>query len=336
MLKVAIAGLGWWGRHLIDVMKSVEDLRAVMGVDPTAEGRAFCDQNGLQYVDDLQKALADPQIDGVILATPHSLHKPQVLAAVAANKAVFCEKPIALNAADAAEMVHAARNAGKVLGIGHERRFEGGFERMAQIIQSGQLGQLSHIDANVSHNSLAKMGATGWRKDQKEAPAGNWTGVGIHLGDLITSFFGPPTSVRSFHNSPYPNLADAVVRVQLAYTDGRSAIVTSIANTPFYARFTVYGDKGWMELVDLANVDKGKPATLTICDADGNRSSETHDPKDAAAVNLRSWARANLFGEPYRFTSEQIVAEAAILEGLVASISQDGKPVSIDVAKSLK
>jgi predicted dehydrogenase len=233
-------------------------------------------------------------------------------------------------------MVKAAQSAKTTLGIGHERRYEGGFERIAAIIKSGELGQLSHIDANVSHNSLAKMAPTGWRKDTRQAPAGNWTGVGIHLGDLITSFFGPPKVVRALHNTPYPGLPDAVVRVQLAYEDGRSAIVTSIANTPFYARFTVWGDKGWVELVDVANVDKEQPAVLTIADSQGGRRTETHDPKGAAAANLRAWARANLYSEPYRFSAEQIVSEAAILEALVASIAQDGAPIPIDVDAAIQ
>jgi predicted dehydrogenase len=335
VLSIAIVGLGWWGGHLFDVTNSVEELSPVMGVDPTQEGKAFCEKHGLAYSADLDAALANTEVDGAILATPHSLHKAQALAALSAGKAVFCEKPIALSAVDAADMVKAAAAAGKVLGIGHERRYEGGFERIAAIINAGELGKLSHIDANVSHNSLAKMAPTGWRKDAKQAPAGNWTGVGIHLGDLITSFLGAPAVVRAMHNSPYPDLEDAVVRVQLGYEDGRSAIVTSIANTPFYARFTVWGDKGWVELIDVANVDKELPATLTIADAEGKRRTETHDPKGAAAANLRAWARANLYGEPYRFTAEQIVSEAAILESLVESIANDGSPIRVDVDRVL-
>jgi predicted dehydrogenase len=330
MIRLAIAGLGWWGRHLFDEIAAVDEIEVVMGIDPGDEGHAFCKERGVDYASSLDEALASDQIDGVLLATPHSLHEAQVVAAVAAGKQVFCEKPLALSAEGARRMVEACIAAGKVLGVGHERRFESGFERLSELVASGRLGTISHIDANVSHNTLARMPAAGWRKDPKEAPAGNWTGVGIHLSDLIVSMMGSPTAVRALANSPYPGLDDAVVRVQLGFANGSDAVVTTIANTPFYARFTVYGNDGWAELVDQANVDKGKPASLTITDANGDRTTEQHSPKNASAANLRSWARAVLYGEPYRFKAEELIANAAILEGLVSSIRNNGDVVTLN------
>jgi predicted dehydrogenase len=329
MLKIAIVGLGWWGRHLFDVIKEVDELDAVMGVDPTPDGRAFCEGQGIAYADRFDNALADPTIDAVLLATPHSLHEGQVIAAVAAGKQVFCEKPLAMTAAGAQHMVDACTKTGRVLGIGHERRFEAGHERLAELVREGRLGKISHVDANTSHNSLAKMPATGWRKDPNEAPAGTWTGIGIHLSDLIVAMRGAPTEVRALADTNNPDIPGAIIRVQLAFADGSTATVTSIANTPFYARFTVHGDAGWAELVDQANVDKGLPAILTIVDDNGNRASEEHSPKTAAGANLRSWARAVLHGEPYRFTPEQLVANAAILEALVRSIEQNGAAIRL-------
>jgi predicted dehydrogenase len=88
VLKVAIVGLGWWGGHLFDVIDSVEELAPVMGVDPTAEGKAFCDKYSLVYGADLDAALSNRNVDAVILATPHGLHKDQTLTALAAGKVV--------------------------------------------------------------------------------------------------------------------------------------------------------------------------------------------------------------------------------------------------------
>jgi predicted dehydrogenase len=66
--------------------------------------------------------LADPGIDAVVLATPHTLHRPQVEATAAAGKHVFCEKPFALTKADAEAAITACRRAGVALGVGHNRR----------------------------------------------------------------------------------------------------------------------------------------------------------------------------------------------------------------------
>src|SRR6185436_18218843 len=80
--------------------------------------REFAAQHGLEIHSSLAAALADRGVQAVVLATPHSLHVDQVVAAAAAGKAVFCEKPLALRRADAERAVAACREAGIVLGIG--------------------------------------------------------------------------------------------------------------------------------------------------------------------------------------------------------------------------
>src|SRR5579875_2767118 len=120
MITAAIVGLGRWGRTLVAAAQGKSDkLRFARAVsrDP-AQHRAFAAEYRLELVPQLEPVLADPHIDAVVLATPHSLHCDQIIAAAAAGKAVFCEKPLCLTRADAARAIAACEKAGVVLGTG--------------------------------------------------------------------------------------------------------------------------------------------------------------------------------------------------------------------------
>ncbi|MBY0438748.1 MAG: Gfo/Idh/MocA family oxidoreductase, partial [Burkholderiales bacterium] len=115
MIDSAIVGLGRWGRGHVKSMQLAGDarpLRFVRAIDPVLDAhRAFADEHGMQLSASLDDALADPKIRAIVLCTPHSLHRPQVEACARAGKAVFCEKPLALNLEDARAMIDACRRA---------------------------------------------------------------------------------------------------------------------------------------------------------------------------------------------------------------------------------
>ena len=99
--------------------------------------RDFLDQHGLRPVSTLDAVLADPGIDAVVLATPHSTHTDQIIAVAASGKAVFCEKPLTLTRAEAERAVAACRAAGIVLGVGTDKRFFPAMQELARIAASG-------------------------------------------------------------------------------------------------------------------------------------------------------------------------------------------------------
>src|SRR6266699_364401 len=114
MIKAAIVGMGWWGKTLVEsVQGSSPDIQFVAGVarTHTDELKAFAAAQKLTLYDTYEKALADPKVDAVVLATPHSIHTQQVIAAAAAKKHVFCEKPFALTKSDAEAAVAATQKA---------------------------------------------------------------------------------------------------------------------------------------------------------------------------------------------------------------------------------
>ena len=123
---IALIGMGWWGKKMLNVLEAAPaDIRVVRAVEPNIETvRALCAEKGVPLTADYADALADPQVEAVVLATPHALHGAQIEAAVAAGKHVFCEKPLAMDKAGAEKAVRLCRDAGLVLGMGHERRWE--------------------------------------------------------------------------------------------------------------------------------------------------------------------------------------------------------------------
>src|SRR5262245_52951857 len=119
MIRAAIVGMGWWGRTLVEAVADSAQMRVVAGATRTVspEVKAFAEAQKLTLVDTYEALLADPQIDAVVLATPHSLHAAQTIAAAQAGKHVICEKPFALTQADAEAAVAATAHAGVTLGL---------------------------------------------------------------------------------------------------------------------------------------------------------------------------------------------------------------------------
>src|SRR2546425_8577422 len=103
MINAAIVGLGWWGRTLVESVQGSEFIRFAAGATRTVspEVKAFADTNKLRLAEGFEALLKDPNIQAVVLCTPHSMHAQQVIAAAQAGKHVFCEKPFALTKSDA-------------------------------------------------------------------------------------------------------------------------------------------------------------------------------------------------------------------------------------------
>ena len=100
MIHAAIIGMGVWGQNLVTSVQGLsQDIQFVAGATRTpAKASEFATKHKLRLLDSFEAVLADPSIDAVVLATPHSMHTEQIVAAAKAGKHVFCEKPLGLNA----------------------------------------------------------------------------------------------------------------------------------------------------------------------------------------------------------------------------------------------
>src|SRR5262245_4834692 len=194
VIKTGIVGLGWWGRTIAATLAESRHIRLIAAADVDPDAAKIAGSHDLTFTNDVGQLLASPEIDAVILCTPHTLHCDQIVRAAAAGKHVFCEKPLALTRADAVRAIEACNSARVVLAIGHERRFEPPAVDLRRRIEAGELGTLLQIEANFSQDKFLGLPADNWRLSERDAPAGPMTATGIHLLDLGISFLGRPTT----------------------------------------------------------------------------------------------------------------------------------------------
>src|ERR1700755_1477227 len=201
-VRAAIVGMGRWGQRLVLSLQGSSKIQFVAGVTRRV-GRAqeFADGHGIPLTNHYDDVISNPAIDAVVLATPHSLHARQVLAAVAAGKHVLCERPFPLDRASAARCIDAAEAAGVVLAVGMNRRFLPAVRDLMSRAKSGDLGTLLHVEANYSANAIGFYSEGSWRLDPSEVPCGGLTGLGINMIDSMIEMLGPVQSVVAVSSS---------------------------------------------------------------------------------------------------------------------------------------
>lgn len=318
MLKVAVVGLGWWGRIIVGLLKGSSRLRAVTGVDVSDSG--FCRENGLAFSNDLEKVLKDFRIEGVILCTPHTQHTEQIVRAANAKKHVFCEKPLSLTKADVLRAVEACNANGVALAVGHERRFEPPMLEVQRMARAGELGTLLQVEANFSQDKFVGMAADNWRLSEKEAPAGPMTATGIHMLDFSIGLLGPADTVLARVRQLGSNLVNGdTLGVLVAFKSGANALISAMLATPFEGRFAVYGTGGWAEVRDKAHPESPKGWTLTLSLKDRDKTVKDYPPATAVLSNLEAFADAAQGRAPYPVPQEQMIANIAALEAVFKS-----------------
>jgi predicted dehydrogenase len=329
VINAAVAGLGWWGQHIIRRMAGSDAIRIVTAVETNPARAAFAAEHGVAFASDLSEVLADPKIDAVILCTPHALHTQQVLAVAAAGKHVFCEKPLALSRADAERSVEACRKAGVMLGIGHERRYEAAIGELRRLVREGALGTIMHAEANFSHDKLANVPEGDWRASPKDAPAAGMTAMGVHLTDLYLDLFGPVSEVFAATTSrvAYKQTGD-VISVLMRFQSGATGYINAILVTPLYIGLTVFGSEAWAEIRNHTHPDTPGTTTLTVQHRDGRRETRDYEWGDTVREGLETFALAVESGATYPFTDAQKIGNVAVLEAICRSAASNA-PVAI-------
>jgi myo-inositol 2-dehydrogenase / D-chiro-inositol 1-dehydrogenase len=122
-VRLGILGLGWWAGVLAEAAQTTGAAQVVtcFARDPDHRTK-FAADHGCRAADSLDALLADPEVEGVVIATPHSTHADLAVQAAGAGKAVYVEKPFTLTVADARRAIQAASAAGVPLQVGHNRR----------------------------------------------------------------------------------------------------------------------------------------------------------------------------------------------------------------------
>lgn len=139
---------------------------------------------------DYRDVLNDPEIDAVSIATPNKYHLQPALDALAAGKHVLCEKPLAMDGAEARQIVTAAEASGKVFQVGLNFRFGGPATFVKRFIDGGHMGDIYFARAQA----LRRRGVPGWGVfiDKEQQGGGPLIDIGVHILDITLHFMGYP------------------------------------------------------------------------------------------------------------------------------------------------
>jgi predicted dehydrogenase len=319
MLNAAMIGLGWWGKELVHAARTSQLLRFTRGVTLEPETvRDFAKAMNISIGTSYEDVLADTSIDAVVLATPHTRHRAQVEAAAAAGKHVFCEKPFALNVADAKAAIAACRRAKVALGVGHNRRLWPSIVKLKEIVGSPEFGTIMFAVGNYSHDILANTPLDNWRSAPQETKAGGMTGMGIHLIDAFSFLVGPVTRVSALSTKRIlPFASGDTTQALLAFRNGATGTIATSLKTPgFVWRCAVYGSDMWAESLSETKV--------TLCRQDGKPETLELAQTNHIGANLDSFAAAALGRAKFQIDDDGIVHTVAALEAIFDSAERNG------------
>ncbi len=321
MIHAAIVGLGRWGRNLVgSVQGRSEQLRFTHAVvrHPDA-ARDFAAQHGLELSTDYGRVLSDARIQAVVLATPHSLHAGQIVAAAAAGKAVFCEKPLALKRVDAARAIEACRRSGVALGLGYNKRFWPSMREMKRIVESGALGGILHVEGHFSNETTGRFYA-GWRSEDAESPAGGLTATGVHVLDALIDLAGPArrVSAQLLGHGSGPEPLDTLT-VVFEFANRASGVLACVRSTPQFWRVHAFGRNGSAEALE--------DTALVVRMAGAPTERRTFEGVEALRLELEAFAHSAASGAPYPIPFDQMLHGVAALEAITESLATGGPVV---------
>jgi len=334
MIRAAIVGIGQWGRTLVTAVQGKSRaIRFTAGHTRTrARAEAFCAEHGIALADDLDAVLADPAIDAVVFATPHSEHGRQVERAAAAGKHVFMEKPFTLDRQSALRALERAAQAGIVLAIAYPRRFHPGMKELKARIDDGRLGTIAHCHGEQNTPTGLFMPPQSWRADPKEAPGGAMTALGVHNVDAMIHLFGPVEEVyaRSLRRAVAYDCEDTT-SMMFGLQRGMSATLCSSLVTAVGYRLAVFGSKGHAELVTpeldfrFTPVPPAPPSGRYTAAAP---EIIEHRGFNALLAELDAFAAAIRGEAAYPVTADEVLHGVAVFEAIIRSAAA-GQPVKV-------
>ena len=323
MINAAIVGMGRYGRMLVDSVHGKSDkISITAGVTRTVDKVLdYAATLGLPVGSDYGAVLKDPDIDAVILATPHSQHAEQVIAAARAGKHIFVEKPFTLTRASAEQAVAAVKAAGVTMALGHNRRFLPPMVELGRRLRRGELGTILHVEANMSSNSASGYRTGMWRASREESPAAGMAGSGIHMVDAMLWHFGRIRDVNVLSvQRVLEGELDDTASMLFRFANGMTGYLACLAATRPTWRFQVFGQKGSIELRDETRFEfrpvEGAPEVIEFPKIDTQRAI------------LEAFADAAEGRQAFPISLDEAVEGTAVFEA-VARSARSGAAVAV-------
>ena len=316
-LGYAVLGLGWFGAVLADAVAAAGAGRVVSCFARTPDTRAaFAERHGCRAANSVEAVLDDPDVDAVLIATPHTTHADLTVAAAEAGKHVFVEKPLALTVADGRRADAAAERAGVVLQVGHNRRRQPANRRIKAMIDAGELGTVLQLEGNQSVPGGFRADLPAWRSDPTEVPAGSMTALGVHVVDTFLYFAGPMRAVSAFSVRPMLRRPmDEATALIAEFESGALGYVGTSYYTPNVATVAVHGTEAsaWNE----------QDGEMLFVQRRGERARTPVDTQvlDTISDELREFARCIRTGSRPETGAPEAIEVVAVLQAVVTSVA---------------
>jgi predicted dehydrogenase len=321
MHDAVLVGLGNWGRVLVESIHGKSDaLRFVAAVTLDAdESSTYADSHGIQLYKDLDTALADPTITAVVIASPHSAHAGHIATAVRHGRPTFVEKPLTVCPQEARDVVAQCRAAGVGLLVGFNWRYHPAFIALMDLVESGQLGDILHLEGNYSGPSALNRTPGSWRLDPRENPAGAMTGRGVHVLNLMSALVGNVASVYAFNdNRSGLSKIEDTTSVLMRFTSGATGYVGTCQLSAEYWRLHITGTKAWAEM--------RSETELVFCSIGGEPVTRRFSPISAERAELEAFAACLSVGIFPERPVEDAVEAVVVLDAIDRSAAQ-GVPI---------
>jgi predicted dehydrogenase len=330
--RIGVVGLGYWGPNLarnFDRLQGAE-LRWICDQSEAALARWGADFPRARASADLDELLADPDLDAVVVATHVPSHAAVATSVLNAGKHCFVEKPLAQSVAEAEQVVAAARDAGRVLMVGHLLEYHPGVEKLKEITDSGELGEIFYLYSN--RLNLGKL-----RADENAL----WS-LGAHDVSVLLHLAGgeEPAECQAFGESYMREGVEDVVFCYLRFPSGLAAhLHLSWLDPHKERRFTVVGSKKMATFDDMdaerkvTVYDKGFDQDFASYGEYIMRSGDIWSPRVSNEEPLRIECRHFLEriadgGEP-RSGGDSGVRVVRVLEALQRSLERSSRAAPV-------
>jgi predicted dehydrogenase len=270
--------------------------------------------------DSVEELCASPEVDAVLVTTPNSLHLPDTLAAINAGKHVLCEKPMAMNAAECKQMVEAARQNQRLLGIAQIFRFDESVRKIRDRIDAGLIG--TPVFARSEFCFLAPpLHPRKWLYDATIAGAGPIFDIGVHCIDTLR-FILRDEVVRvsaSAARDERSGSVESAAMLTLEFAQGTLGAVLVSYRAEYRTPLEFIGDRGVLRASDALNVEH--PVEIQLRRNNGEIASDTADNRLAYALQVDAFADAIEGRARFPALGEEGWQNQEILDGALRSIA---------------